>query len=222
MSRSGATTGIEVTTMAMITKIEDYFTKGCGRCERFATADCSTRTWQKGLALLRRLCLELGLTETVKWGHPCYMHAGRNVALVGALREDFRLSFFDAALLQDPERILEKAGPNTAQADLVRFTSDAQVQRLAPVLRRYLREAMEHAEAGRRAPKVQHALELPEELIEAMDADPELAEAFRALTPGRQRSYVIALSSAKTAKTRVARIEKFRPKILAGKGAMDR
>jgi uncharacterized protein YdeI (YjbR/CyaY-like superfamily) len=90
--------------MPMITAIEDYFAKGCGRCERFDTAACSTKRWALGLAELRRICLAAGLAETVKWGHPCYMHAGRNVAIVGALRDDFRLSFFAGALLRDPER----------------------------------------------------------------------------------------------------------------------
>ena len=80
----------------MITEIEDFFTKGCGRCARFDTPDCSARVWGDGLLALRALCREAGLVETVKWGHPCYMHAGRNVALIGALRGDFRLNFFEA------------------------------------------------------------------------------------------------------------------------------
>jgi uncharacterized protein YdeI (YjbR/CyaY-like superfamily) len=87
----------------MIEDIEDYFARGCGRCGRFATPDCSTRRWEEGLRGLRRLCREAGLAETVKWGHPCYMHAGRNLAILGAFRGDFRLSFFDAALMRDPE-----------------------------------------------------------------------------------------------------------------------
>jgi uncharacterized protein YdeI (YjbR/CyaY-like superfamily) len=206
----------------MIHDIADYFAKGCGRCERFATADCSTRTWSAGLAALRRICLGLGLVETVKWGHPCYMHAGRNIAILGALRDDFRLSFFDAALLRDHERVLEKAGPNTRHADLIRFTSVEQLVAREPLLVAYLREAMAHAEAGERAPKTSTPLELPAELVAALAADAELNDAFRALTPGRQRSYVIALGSAKTAATRVARITKFRAKILAGKGAQER
>lgn len=74
----------------MVTDIEDYFSKGCGRCDRFATPDCATRTWQEGLSALRRICRDMGLRETVKWGHPCYKHAGRNIAIIGALRGDFR------------------------------------------------------------------------------------------------------------------------------------
>ena len=98
----------------MITDIEDYFSKGCGRCARFATPDCSTRKWAAGLGALRQICLEAGLVETVKWGHPCYMHADRNIALFGAFRGDFRLTFFNAALLNDPEGRSGKTGTERA------------------------------------------------------------------------------------------------------------
>ena len=94
----------------MIADIEDFFSKGCGRCKRFATADCSARLWQRGLTDLRRICLASGLIETVKWGHPCYMHIGRNIAVIGAYRGDYRLSFFNAALMKDPAGVLEKRG----------------------------------------------------------------------------------------------------------------
>ena len=206
----------------MITEIEEYFAKGCGRCERFDTPDCSTRQWESGLKRVRSICLDVGLTEAVKWGHPCYMHHDRNVAILGAFRGDFRLSFFDAALLQDPDGVLEKRGPNTRHPDMIRFSTNEQVAELEPTLRSYLLEMMGYVEAGTRPPKATLELEVPEELAEAMDADHELAEAFHALTPGRQRSYVINIGSAKKAATRVARITKFREKILAGKGALER
>ncbi len=206
----------------MITNIEDYFTKGCGRCDRFATPDCSTRRWIDGLERLRRICLDVGLEEALKWAHPCYVHAGRNVAIVGAFRGDFRLSFFHAALLKDPEGVLERSGPNARHPDMVRFTSDDDVVAREPVVRAYLREAMAYAAAGAKPPKEARALDLPDELIEAMDADPELAEAFHRLTPGRQTSYVLHLAAAKKPETRVARIAKARDKILAGKGAQER
>lgn len=206
----------------MITEIEEYFTNGCGRCERFATADCSTRQWADGLTELRRICRDAGLVETVKWGHPCYMHADRNIAIIGALRNDFRLSFFNAALMKDPEGILEKPGPNTQHADMIRFTANSQVAEQESVIVAYLEEAMGYAEAGIKPPKVQGELELPVELAEALSSDPELADAFHNLTPGRRKSYVINLNSAKKTETRVSRIAKFRSKILAGKGAMER
>lgn len=206
----------------MITEIEDYFTKGCGRCDRFATPDCSARRWAAGLADLRRICLGAGLAETVKWGHPCYMHAGRNVALIGALRGDFRLNFFNAALMQDPDGVLERQGANTQHPDCIRFTDSADVARLEPVLRRYLAEAMDYAERGILPPKLPTEVILPDELVEALDADPELAEAFSALTPGRQKSWVIHLTSTNTPATRITRIARGRAKILDGKGATER
>jgi len=206
----------------MITNIEDYFSKGCGRCERFATPDCSTQNWSGGLNELRRICRASGLTETVKWGHPCYMHAGRNIAIIGAFRGDFRLNFVNAGLMTDPEGVLEKQGPSTAHPGMIRFTEAAQVARMEPIIQAYLGEAMGYAEAGLKPPKATDDIELPVELIDALDSDLELAEAFHRLTPGRQKSYVINLNSAKAPATRVSRIAKFRDKILAGKGATER
>jgi len=206
----------------VIADIEDYFSLGCGRCARFATDDCSTRKWASGLLALRHICLDLKLTETVKWGHPCYVHNNRNVAIIGALRGDFRLSFFNAALMKDSKGVLERQGLNTRHADMIRFTDNAQVAQLADTVRAYLEEAMGYADAGITPPKVADAIELPSELAEALDADTELAEAFHRLTPGRQRSYVINLNSAKKAETRISRIVSFRDRILAGKGALER
>jgi uncharacterized protein YdeI (YjbR/CyaY-like superfamily) len=208
--------------MAMITDVETYFAKGCGRCARFDTPDCSTKRWPGALGALRDICRGAGLVETAKWGHPCYMHAGRNVAILGAFRDDVRMTFFEAGLLDDPEGLLERQGPNTRVPDAVRFRDDAAPARMAPALRALLAQAMAHAAAGRRAPRDPAEIDLPEEMTEALDADPALAEAFAALTPGRQRSYAIALASAKTSATRVARIARFRDRILAGRGATER
>ena len=207
--------------MPMITDIEDFFSKGCGRCDRFATPDCSTRAWAAGLADLRRLCRSAGLTETVKWGHPCYMHADRNIAIIGAFRADFRLSFFNATLMTDPEGILERQGPNTRHPDMIRFTANDQVAARERIIAAYLNEAMSYADAGLKPPKEESSIDLPEEMVEALDADPELAEAFASLTPGRQKSHAIALSSAKKSETRVGRIATLRGRILAGKGATE-
>lgn len=206
----------------MITDADDFFVKGCGRCPRFATPDCSVQQWVGGLNRLRRICLEAGLVETVKWGHPCYMHAGRNIALLGAFRGDFRFTFLNAALLNDPEGVLEKQGPNSRYPCMIRFTDADAVAALEPVIRAYLAEAMGYAQAGIKPVREPRDIELPDELVDAMDSDPELAEAFCELTPGRQRSYVIHLNSAKKTETRMARIAKSRAHILAGKGAMER
>lgn len=150
------------------------------------------------------------------------MHEGRNIAILGAFRGDFRISFFNAALMKDVMGVLEKPGPNTQYPEMIRFSDNAQVAKMAPVIGAYLREAMSYAEAGIKPPKEQSAVELPNELLEALECDHELASAFHSLTPGRQKSYVINLNSAKKSETRVSRIAKFRDKILAGKGAMER
>ena len=205
----------------MITDIEDFFSKGCGRCPRFDTPDCSTRKWADGLIALRQICLEAGLAETVKWGHPCYMHAGRNIAIFGAFRDNFRLTFFNAALLKDEDQILEKQGPNTRHADMVRFTDNPDPALRKQAILAYLHEAMEYAAAGIKPPKPDSEVDLPDELVDALDSDPDLAEAFANLTPGRQKSYVINLSSTKVPATRVSRIAKFRDKIISGKGANE-
>jgi uncharacterized protein YdeI (YjbR/CyaY-like superfamily) len=170
---------------------------------------------------LRRICLSAGLEEVVKWGHPCYLHAGRNIALIGAFRGDFRLTFMNASLLRDPAKLLTKNGPNTRHADVIRFTDNTGPASLEKHLLAYLKEAMGYAEAGVKPAREPQDLELPIELVDALDDDPELAEAFHALTPGRQRSYVINLAGAKAAATRIARIAKFRGRILDGKGANE-
>jgi uncharacterized protein YdeI (YjbR/CyaY-like superfamily) len=208
--------------MAMITDPDDFFTQGCGRCARFATPDCSTRPWIEGLNALRRICLDMGLEETVKWAHPCYMYAGRNIALMAAFRGDFRLSFLNPGLLVDGEGVLEPQGPNSQTPSMIRFPAVEQVGEMESVIRAYLRQLMDHAEAGTKPVSQAREIDMPDELTDALDADPELAEAFHALTPGRQKSYMFALNQAKQSATRVARIEKFRDRIIAGKGALER
>ena len=208
--------------MAMITDPDDFFTKGCGRCARFATPDCSTRLWIDDLNHLRRICLDLGLEETVKWAHPCYMHAGRNIALLAAFRTDFRLGLMNAGLVKDTEGVLEPQGPNSQTPSMFRFTAVGQVGEREPIVRAYLRQLMDHAEAGTKLAKAAREIDMPDELTDALDADPELAEAFQALTPGRQKSYLFNLNQTKQSATRVARIEKFRDRIIAGKGATER
>lgn len=206
----------------MITDPDEFFRDGCGRCARFASADCSARLWASGLAALRAICRAAGLTETAKWGHPCYMHAGRNIAILGAFRGDFRLTFFNASLLQDHNGLLSRQGANSATPDCARFTDPAQVGPAEPALRDLLAQAMAHAEAGTKPAKTAAPLDLPPELQDALDADPSLAAAFHALTPGRQKSHALAITSAKASATKIARVAKLTPTILAGKGANER
>jgi len=111
----------------MVKDVATYFEKGCGRCDRFDTKDCSALQWGEGLQELRSICLAQGLTETSKCGAPCYTFSSRNVAILAAFRKDFRLSFFEAGLLKDPESLLEKSGPNTAFADSFVFRDVSEV-----------------------------------------------------------------------------------------------
>ena len=206
----------------MIIAPDDFFTRGCGRCDKFDGPDCKALAWGEGLAALRAICTDLGLSETAKWGHPVYIYADRNLAIIGAFRDGYRLTFFNAGLMKDPERVLHKAGPNTQAAGVMHFTANGDMAAQESVIRAYLHEAIGYAAAGIKAPKKQAEFELPDEFIEALDADPELAKAFDNLTTGRQRSYVINLNGAKQSATRVNRIAKFRDKIIAGKGAQER
>ena len=206
----------------MITDVEDFFTKGCGRCDRFNTPDCSTKRWSEGLAKLRAICVSADLEEAVRWGQPCYRYAGRNIAIIGAYQDQFVLGFFNAALMKDPEGVLERPGPNTQHADTIYFKHNAQAASLEMTILTYLDEAKGYAEEGKTPPKNTSMPDLPEELADALDEDNELAEAFHALTLGRQRSYVINLNGAKKSETRISRIEKFRDQIINGKGANER
>ena len=135
----------------MITQPEDYFAQGCGRCSRFATPACSSQTWAAGLQALRQVCLGVGLVETAKWGHPCYTHQGRNIAILGALRGDFRLTFFNASLLKDQHQLLQSKGANSAHPDTLSFTDASQVKAVAASLRAYLQEAMALAHQSRQS-----------------------------------------------------------------------
>jgi uncharacterized protein YdeI (YjbR/CyaY-like superfamily) len=142
--------------------------------------------------------------------------------LIGAFRDDFCLSFMNASLLKDGEGILVKRGPNTAHADMINFTDSAQVAEIEGIITAYLQEAIGYAKAGIKPVKQASDVELQPELLEALDADPHFAEAFAALTPGRQRSYTLHLSTTTNPTTRIARIERFRGQVLAGKGWNER
>ena len=208
--------------MAMITDPDEFFARGCGRCDRFATPQCSTRRWIEGLNALRRICLDAGLNETLKWSHPGYTHAGRNIALIGAFLGDFRLIFMNPGLLNDTEGVLQPQGPGSQTPSIIRFTDVKQVTEREGVIRVYLRQLMDHAEAGTKPPRTIREIDMPPELADALDADPALSEAYQRLTPGRRNSYLVNLNQAKQSATRTARIEKFRDKIIAGKGALER
>lgn len=201
--------------------VDDYLADGCGRCKDYRTPQCKVNTWREVLVRLRGIALEEGLDEALKWKQPCYMFKDTNVGLVTCFRERAVFSFFKGALLPDPEGRLVAAGPNSQSGRYFEFRSVAEVDEGEAALRALLREAIKVELEGKKV-TTRKPEPVPDELQSALDEDPALAEAFHALTPGRRRSHILHVSGAKQAETRANRVEKCRPKILAGKGFLDR
>jgi uncharacterized protein YdeI (YjbR/CyaY-like superfamily) len=170
---------------------------------------------------LRLVLLDRGLTEAIKWGKPCYSHEGRNIVILQEMKEFLALMFFKGALLEDPSGVLEEQGPNSRSARRIRFTSVDDVARLSDTVAAYIDEAISIEEAGLEVGPAPD-LVLVEELRQRLDDDPALRTAFEALTPGRQREYNLIIAEAKQASTRAARVDKYAPRILDGKGLRDR
>jgi uncharacterized protein YdeI (YjbR/CyaY-like superfamily) len=180
------------------------------------------KTWQKELLALRSLALATNLTEELKWGQPCYTLNGHNVFLIHAFKEYCALLFMKGALMKDPKGILIQQTENVQSARQIRFTSLGQIVKMKPVLRAYLHEAIAVEKSGAKVEMKKTAeFKMPDELREALAKKPALKKAFEALTPGRQRGYLLHFAAAKQAKTREARIEKCTPKILKGKGLLE-
>lgn len=177
------------------------------------------KKWQKETDKLRKIALDCYLTEEMKWGKPCFTFLGKNVAIVIPLKESCAFSFFKGALLKDPKRILEKIGEHTQAGRWIKFTSVEEIASLQPALTSYLYEAMKLEESGKKVVlKKPTEYAVPEELQARLDEDAILKAAFEALTPGRRKSYIFHISSAKQSKTRVARAERCVPMILSGRG----
>ncbi|MCX6952185.1 MAG: YdeI/OmpD-associated family protein [Verrucomicrobia bacterium] len=177
--------------------------------------------WRKETEQLRAISLGCGLTEELKWNKPCYSYEGRNVVIIQGFKESCALLFCKGALLKDPKKILEKPGDNTQAALRIRFTDVQQIVKLAPVLKAYIAEAIAAEQAGLKVEFKRSPEPVPAELQSKLDANPALKTAFAALTPGRQRAYILHFSGAKQSATRTARIEKCVPQILRGKGLND-
>lgn len=208
--------------MAITRDIQTYFESGCGRCELFGTPECKVHTWQKELALFRKLLLECGLTEEVKWGSPTYTYKGTILFMLGAFKSNCVLSFIKGVLLKDEAKILQLPGENSQSARVFRTTGLPLIQQNYDILKSYVFEAMEAEDAGLKVEfKKAEELEKPEELITCFEKVPGLQSAFEALTKGRQRAYLIHFTGSKNSSTRLSRIEKYIPKILEGKGMMD-
>jgi uncharacterized protein YdeI (YjbR/CyaY-like superfamily) len=178
--------------------------------------------WKPELDKLREISLSTGLTEELKWGHPCYTDNGKNIVLIQGFKGYCALLFNNGAVLKDPKGMLVKVGENTRIARQARFTDLADIETAAPVLRDYIEEAVEAARAGLEVDLDEaDATPVPAELQLRLDADPALRAAFEGLTPGRQREYLLYFSGAKQSKTRAARVEKLIPQILDGLGLRD-
>lgn len=199
--------------------IDQYIQSGCGRCPLGGTPECKVNNWQAELKALRLILLDSELTEELKWGVPCYTLKGHNVILLSALKDHCVLSFIKGSLLDDPHKLLTKPGENTRDGRVIRLTSLPQIQQLENKLRFYVQQAIEVEKSGLKpSPAADSDQIIPEELQLKFKELPDLKTAFFALTPGRQRSYLIHFSQPKQSKTRESRIEKCIPDILQGKG----
>jgi uncharacterized protein YdeI (YjbR/CyaY-like superfamily) len=203
------------------TQIDQFLLEGCMRCSLGATPDCKVLLWTDILEFLRQLILETELQEERKWGVPTYTINGKNVVILGVFKDSCVLSFIKGQLIPDPEGLLALPGPNSREGRILRFTQLSQATLLENEIRHFLQEAIQVERSGKKAEPSSSPKELPEELFQKFAEHPGLEAAFFALTPGRQRGYLIHFTGAKQSPTRLSRIEKSVPKIFLGKGMMD-
>lgn len=181
------------------------------------------RKWKEEIIILRDIILSSGLNEELKWGCPCYTLEEKNIVLIHVFKEYCAVLFFKGALLKDLENILIQQTENVQSARQMRFISTAEIAELKPVLTDYINEAVEIEKQGLKVELKKTAeYKIPEEFQNRLDAMPALKKAFYALTPGRQRGYLLYFSAAKQSKTREARVEKYIKHILNGKGMDDK
>lgn len=182
----------------------------------------NAKKWRDEFEALRNIILPGGLTEELKWGVPCYTLEGRNVVLIHGFKEYCALLFFKGALIPDTAGILIRQSENVQSSRQVRFTGLPEIESLLPVLKSYVLMAIEVEKAGLKVEfKPTAGYSIPEEFQQKLDELPAFKTAFEALTPGRQRAYLLHFSQPKTSATKVSRIEKCLPRILAGKGLND-
>jgi uncharacterized protein YdeI (YjbR/CyaY-like superfamily) len=180
------------------------------------------KRWSVEFAALRQLCLASGLNEELKWGQACYDLEGGNVVLIHGFKDYCALLFMKGALLKDPKGILIQQTKNVQAARQIRFASLADINKQKAAVKAYLREAIAVEQSGVKVEMKSAAqFDVPEEFLKPLDDDPKLAEAFHALTPGRQKGYLLHFAGAKQSSTRAARVEKHIPRILKGLGLDD-
>jgi uncharacterized protein YdeI (YjbR/CyaY-like superfamily) len=192
---------------AMNPKVDFYFTKG---------------NWQEETTKLRAVVLDCLLDEELKWGVPCYSLNGNNIVLIHVFKEYCALLFFKGSLLKDDKGILIQQTKNVQAARQMRFTNVGEIMKLRTAIKAYIHEAIAIEKAGLKVElKKTKDFDMPEEFEKRLKKDPKLKSAFKSLTPGRQRGYLLYFSTAKQAQTREARIEKSVKNILNGKGLDD-
>ena len=202
--------------------VDTYLLEGCGRCPHYRTPQCKVHSWPEELRHLRRLVLACGLQEEYKWSQPCYTLKGQNVLIVTAFKEYAALAFFKGSLLEDTHGMLVTPGKHSQAGRQIRFTDYREIIGQEDLLKAYVMQAIEIEKAGKKVVFKKTLEPLPDELVQIFAGDLEFQEAFFQLTPGRQRGYILHFSQAKQSKTRLARIEKYRSKILWGKGLQER
>lgn len=180
------------------------------------------KKWLQEFQQLRMICLDCGLTEELKWGNPCYTYEKKNIVLIHGFKQYCALLFFKGALLKDAKGILIRQTENVQAARQIRFINNKEIVKLKPTLKSYIKEAIEIEKAGLKVPfKKAEEFKMPDEFQNKLNEIPQLKTAFYALTPGRQRGYLLYFSSGKQYKTREARIEKSMQQIFNGKGLDD-
>jgi len=180
------------------------------------------KKWQEEFKRLRKIVLECGLTEELKWGVPCYTFQDKNVVLLHGFKEYCAILFVKGALLKDAAGVLIQQTENVQAARQIRFTAVREISKLETVIKAYVKEAVEAEKAGLKVDLKETAeYAIPEEFQDKLDDIPALRSAFEALTPGRQRAYLFFFSQPKQSKTRQARVEKYLQHILDGKGMDD-
>ncbi len=200
------------------TSVDSYLRDGCGRCDHYQTPACKVHLWTEVLVALRELLLESGLVEEMKWGSPCYILDGKNVVMLASLKDCCALSFLKGAALVDESGLLQRPGPNTRFARVLRFTSMEDLAELRRPAAGFIQQAIEVERAGVAVAPSDPPEPMPIELEERLAADPELERAFEALTAGRRRSHILYVSGARQSETRARRVDKCAPKIAAGRG----
>ena len=180
------------------------------------------KRWSAEFAALRQLCLASGLNEELKWGQACYDLDDGNVVLIHGFKDYCALLFMKGALLKDPKGILIQQTKNVQAARQIRFASLADINKQKAAVKAYLREAIAVEKSGVKVQMKSAAqFDVPEEFLKRLEDDPNLAEAFHGLTPGRQKGYLLHFAGAKQSATRAARVEKHVPRILKGRGLDD-